>query len=71
MNVFDPSSLSLSPEEDLIEKFSRIYTTGRITWDEYHHLESSASSSKLAAEELDMISRLRHAVKRGWVKTTT
>lgn len=69
MNTFDSYSLSLFPEEDLIEKFSRIYSTGFVSSDEYHRLESSVSSSRLQAEEIDMISRLRHAVKRGWVKT--
>ncbi|MDJ1176438.1 hypothetical protein [Roseofilum capinflatum] len=69
MNTFDSSSLSLLAEEDLIEKFSRIYSTGFISSDEYHRLESSISSSRLEAEEIDMISRLRHAIKRGWVKT--
>ncbi|MDJ1181153.1 hypothetical protein PJF56_20025 [Roseofilum sp. BLCC_M91] len=69
MNTLDSYSLSLFPEEDLIEKFSRIYSTGFVSSDEYHRLESSVSSSRLQAEEIDMISRLRHAVKRGWVKT--
>lgn len=70
MSAFDSSSLSLFPEDDLIEKFSRIYSTGCISWEEYHRLESSVSSSRLEAEEIDMMSRLRHAIKRGWVKTT-
>jgi hypothetical protein len=70
MSTFNSSGFSLFPEDDLIEKFSRIYSTGCISWEEYHCLESSFSSSRLEEEEKDMISRLRHAIKRGWVKTT-
>ncbi|HBQ99358.1 MULTISPECIES: hypothetical protein [unclassified Roseofilum] len=71
MSFLDSSGINLFGEEDLVEKVSRIYSTGFISSDEYHRLESSATSSRLAAEELDMIARLRHAIKRGWVKTTT
>lgn len=71
MNFLDTSSFNLFGEEDLVEQVSRVYSTGFISWDEYHRLESSATSSRLAEEEMDMISRLRHAIKRGWVKTTT
>ena len=59
--------LGLLGEEELSEKFSRIYTTGWVSLDEYHHLTRSVSSSG-EAEEMDLIDRLRHAIKRGWVK---
>ena len=67
MPNFNLSYLGLTNEEELAEKFSRIYTTGFISWDEYHNLANSVSSSG-HAEELDLLDRLRHAIKRGWVK---
>ncbi len=68
MSTVDLSNINLFSEEDLVEKFSKVYTTGSITVEEYNQLAIAIASSQLE-EEVDLWDRLRHAIKRGWVKT--
>lgn len=55
------------PQYTLAEQFSDIYNAGRITKADLQQWEL-ARHSALSEEEASLVTRLFHAVKRGWLK---
>ena len=56
------------PKETLSEKFSNIYKAGKVTGSELQRLKSVVLNASLSEEEANLVDRLFHAVKRGWLE---
>lgn len=61
------SELILS-QDTLAEQFSDIYNAGRLTNADLQRWELARGNSALSEEEASLVTRLFHAVKRGWLK---
>ncbi|MBO9999999.1 MAG: hypothetical protein J7641_13560 [Cyanobacteria bacterium SID2] len=58
----------LSSPPALDEMFAHVWTAGHLTRDERKTLMSVVLSSTLSAEEKEVLDRIFHAVRRGWLK---
>ncbi|MBD2312479.1 hypothetical protein H6G20_12485 [Desertifilum sp. FACHB-1129] len=56
------------PRETIAEKFSSIYSAGKISQTDIHRLQLTLSHIDLTPEEVSLIDRLFHAIKRGWLE---
>ena len=54
--------------QNLVEQFGDIYEAGKVTNNELRRWKSIGSSSTLTDEESKLVTRLFHAVKRGWLE---
>lgn len=52
----------------IAEQFSEIYRTGRMTMQDLNSIESLQSWDILDEEDKNIIDRLLHAVRRGWLE---
>jgi len=55
-------------KSSLAEQFSDIYDSGRISSHDLRRWESIGVNQALSDEESKLVSRLFHAVKRGWLQ---
>lgn len=56
------------PKENLSEKFSNIYNAGKVTGSELQNLKSIVLNPAISEEDVYLVDRLFHAVKRGWLE---
>lgn len=52
----------------LDEMFARIWNAGQLTRAERRTLKSVVLNNSLSQEEQDVLNRIFHAVRRGWLK---
>ena len=57
-----------SSNHNLVEQFGDIYEAGKVTNNELRRWKSIGLSSTLSDEESKLVTRLFHAVKRGWLE---
>ncbi|NMG60926.1 hypothetical protein E1H12_21050 [Geitlerinema sp. P-1104] len=52
----------------LDEMFTRVWNLGHLTRSERQNLKSVVLSRSLSSEDEDVLNRIFHAVRRGWLK---
>lgn len=56
------------PKDTIAEKFSSIYSAGKISSTDVQRLRLTLFHVDLTPEEVTLIDRLFHAIKRGWLE---